>query len=409
MAARPLTLADVHRWQASEPARGLLLGGCTVGYLVLLAGPRVSALDWVLALGAVAAAAVGARWTLAVALAQPGLLAVAEVAGTATPVTIKVAASLAVFELAARRRGIQPLIGFAALAAVYLGKVALPGSATPLPTRLYEIAVVVAGPALLGGYLRSARDSARHARQRLLADQRRQLAEVRAAQATGRAAIARELHDLVAHHVASIVLRAGVVRHVGLAADPRVHEALEDIHATGTTAMADLRRLVVLLRDTAGTDARPAPPGLGELLGAELPAAVAAAVDRGRRLGLTVDSELDPAVGTLDPARGLAVLRLVQEGLANVARHAGPVARAELHVAVAADGAVRLELHNDLPESAATGEPGHGLAGMRERVELLGGRFEAGPVGGRWRLSARLPAVPDAAGATEPSGAAVAP
>lgn len=381
--------------------RGLLLGGCTVGYLALLAGARVSALDWALALGAVAAGAAGGRWPLAVALAQPTLLAVAEVVGTAAPVTIKVAASLAVFELAVRRRGAQPLIGFAVLAVVYLMKVVLPGSTTPLPTRLYEIAVVVAGPALLGGYLRSARDSARHAQQRLLADQRRRLAEVRVAQAASHAAIARELHDLVAHHVASIVLRVGVVRHVGLAADPRVHEALEDIHATGTTAMADLRRLVTVLRDSTSTDAPPGASRLAGLVGAELPAAVGAAVDRGRQLGLIVDSELDPAVATLDPVRGLVVLRLVQEGLANVARHAGPAAHAELRVAVVAGDAVCLDLHNDLPELAATGEPGHGLTGMRERVELLGGRFQAGPAGERWRLSAWLPAAPAASDATE--------
>jgi signal transduction histidine kinase len=231
--------------------------------------------------------------------------------------------------------------------------------------------------------IRASREIARQAEQRVAV-------EANAARAGERTAIARELHDLVAHHVASMVLRVGVARHVLRDADPRVGEVFDDLHASGTTALADLRRLVAVLRNPAmvagGSGYLPIEPGA-------LPDALAATVDRAAKTGLTVDASIDPAVAKLDAVRGLAVLRLTQEGLTNVAKHAGPSARARFCVRMV-DDAVHWEITDDGGRSAdppPRAEPGHGLAGMRERVELLGGTLTAGPEGTGWRLRTVLP------------------
>jgi signal transduction histidine kinase len=105
--------------------------------------------------------------------------------------------------------------------------------------------------------------------------------------------------------------------------------------------------------------------------------------------------QVAPAVAALDAVRGLAVLRLTQEGLTNVAKHAGPAAHARLSISVP-DGDVHWEVSDDggaRSASAADRPVGgrHGLTGMRERVEVLGGHLEAGPAGPGWRVRAVLP------------------
>jgi signal transduction histidine kinase len=210
------------------------------------------------------------------------------------------------------------------------------------------------------------------------------------------------LHDVVAHHVASMVLRIGVARHVLPDLDPRVGEVFDDVHGTGTAALADLRRLVEVLR---GPDGVRGDADLTAIEPAALPAALGAAVDRARRTGLRVEAEIDPAVGALDSVRGLAVLRLTQEALTNVAKHAGTSARAGLTVSVLR-GDVYWEVQDDgagVPAAVPSGG-GHGITGMRERVEVLGGSLEVGRSGDGWRVATVLPAL-DAAPAPAPDPA----
>ncbi|TBL37520.1 two-component sensor histidine kinase [Verrucosispora sp. SN26_14.1] len=256
------------------------------------------------------------------------------------------------------------------------------------------LVVDVGVPVLLGLVIRTTQELGRQAQQRAEEEQRRRESENRAARADERSAIARELHDVVAHHVASMVLRVGVARHVLTDLDPRVDEVFDDVHGTGSAALADLRRLVAVLRDPDGVRGDAA---LTAIEPSAVPAAIGAAVDRARQAGVTVEAEVDPAVASLDAVRGLAVLRLTQESLTNVAKHAGAAALARLSVTVV-DGAVHLEVTDNGRGAVPTAVPaggGHGITGMRERVEVLGGHLEAGPTGSGWRVRTVLPATPD--------------
>jgi signal transduction histidine kinase len=213
-------------------------------------------------------------------------------------------------------------------------------------------------------------------------EQRRRSAEVLAEERTR---IARELHDVIAHNVSVMVLQAGAARQV-LAQDPeRVREPLLTIEATGRQAVAEMRRLLGILRsdgDEAAGDHAPQ-PGLERL--DEL-------AEQTRRAGLPVALERTGRTRPLPAGVDLAAFRIVQEALTNALKHAGPAA-ARVHVHYG-EGAVELEVADDgRGPGARNGDgPGHGLIGMRERAALYGGRVDAGarPDGG-FLVRARLP------------------
>ncbi|MEU4716355.1 histidine kinase, partial [Micromonospora purpureochromogenes] len=350
-------------------ARMLLLDLSGVGYLVFgaHAGRSPTTTQWVLALVAFAVGLVCHRRPLVNLVAQAALLAVAIPLVDDTTIN-QVGASWALLELAMRAD--RPRIIW--LAAGLLAAVDLTDSIGDPFRRflsgVFGLTVEVGVPLLLGLVIRTTRELGRQAEERAAAEQRRRESESRAARADERSAIARELHDVVAHHVASMVLRVGVARHVLTELDPRVGEVFDDVHGTGTAALADLRRLVAVLRNPDGVRGDAA---LTAIEPAALPAALGAAVDRARQAGVTVEADIDPAVGSLDAVRGLAVLRLTQEALTNVAKHVGTSARARLAVSVV-DGAVHWEVRDDgrgrVPAAVPPGG-GHGITGMRERVE----------------------------------------
>lgn len=193
--------------------------------------------------------------------------------------------------------------------------------------------------------------------------------------------IAREVHDTVAHAIAIINVQAGVTAHVLDKRPERARETLLTIEQTSARALREMRAILGVLR---GDDDGPGPSlaALDELL------AVA------RRAGLDVTVSGSVPAGVLPEATDRAAYRIVQEAVTNVIRHAGPARVAvtldlgadELRVAVADDGGDLTAAQHGPPV-----EPGRGLAGMRERCELLGGSFEAGPDGDGFRVSARLP------------------
>jgi signal transduction histidine kinase len=197
--------------------------------------------------------------------------------------------------------------------------------------------------------------------------------------AAERARIARELHDIVAHHLSVVVLQAAGARASGRPADG----ALQKIERSGREALTEMRRLLAVLREPRDEPGRYPQPGVGQL------PALAESV---RAAGLTVDLVVDSDHGALPAAVDVSAYRIVQEALTNVLKHAGP-AHAEVAVGCA-DGAVTIEVTDDGAGIRASGAQtgGQGLTGMRERVAIFGGELRAGPrPGGGYAVRARLP------------------
>ncbi|WP_063632309.1 sensor histidine kinase [Nocardia brasiliensis] len=364
------------------PVRAVALVCSAVGYLLFLAAAP-SALDWLLALVAVSVAAGGVRWPFVSSLAVSGMLLLGFVLGDTGPVVAKVAAAIVLIELAARRSGPQPWLAAAALAAAYLlhpsGDLAANG---------YRAVVMAGAPLLVGALLRAARETAEHAHAQAVEIAQRRDAEIAAARALERTAIARELHDLIAHHVSSTVLRVGVALHAMPEAPAGVRDVLDSVHTSGKETLTDLRRLVSVLRDPALTEDPFIAP-------ADLPAALDAVVARARQSGIEVGIAVADEVVEVDAVLALTVLRLTQEGVANVIKHAGPGTAAQLTVDLTADDLCFVLCDKGSPrptgERVAAPGTGLGLIGLRERVELLGGEFTAAASAAGWRLSACLP------------------
>ncbi|MFG2050905.1 sensor histidine kinase [Micromonospora sp. NPDC048935] len=371
--------------------RMVLLDLSGLGFLLLVPhGHPTTTTQWILAVSAFAVALAAYRRPVVNLMIQTALLAVA--ISLVEDFTInQVGASWALLEVTMRAYHARTIwLSAALLVVVGLGD-SFGAPADQIAPGVVGLALEVGVPVLLGLVIRTNRELGRQAVERAVAEQRQHESESRAARADERAAIARELHDVVAHHVASMVLRVGVAQHVLTDLDPRVGEVFDDVHGTGTAALAELRRLVAVLRDPDGVRGDAA---LTAIEPSALPAAIGASIDRARQAGVTVEADLDPAIGSLDAVRGMAVLRLTQEALTNVAKHAGTSALAHLVVTVH-DDAVHWEVsdngHGGAPAGVPTGG-GHGITGMRERVEVLGGRLEAGPTPAGWRVRTVLPA-----------------
>lgn len=247
-------------------------------------------------------------------------------------------------------------------------------------------ALAVAGPAAAGRLV--AHQRAQNALLRELTGRlvhERDTAE-RAARAEERTRIARELHDVLGHEVTVIAVQADAAAAALARAPERAAAPIEAIRASAAEALAEMRRTVGVLRagdeDGGGEDLRPQ-PGLAD---------VPALVEQSRQAGTPVELGLCPPAGPVTASVQLAAYRLVQEALTNARRHAPG---APVTVRVAADGdAVVVEVIDAgaPPSSAGTTGSGFGLVGMRERVRLLGGRLDVGPVsGGGFALTARLP------------------
>jgi signal transduction histidine kinase len=239
-----------------------------------------------------------------------------------------------------------------------------------------------------GQFNRARRAYTRALEARAVEAERNQRALAGQAVAEERRRIARELHDVVAHHVSVMgVLATGARR--SLTRDPDAAAgALTSIERTGRTTLRELRRLLDVLR----TDDEPAGAPEAGLTPAPGLTAVCDLVDRVRRAGLPVDVHVDGEPYPVDAGIGLAVYRLVQEALTNAVKHAGP-ARAVVRLGFAPT-AVTVEVFDTGrgPAPGAARRPGHGLVGMRERVALYGGELATGPrPGGGFRVYARIP------------------
>jgi signal transduction histidine kinase len=227
--------------------------------------------------------------------------------------------------------------------------------------------------------------SERRAR-RALADQAEQteLERARLAVLEQRTLFARELHDVVAHHMSLMAIRAESAPHrLGALPEP-VRAEFGSLSESARQALTDMRRLLSVL--SSDQPAAHAPqPGLEDLPGL---------IGTARQAGMTVELSAPPALDQVPPSAGMCAYRIVQEALSNAGRHA---AGAPVAVSVGCNaGTVTLQVTNGPGVPAghrADGRrPGHGLTGMRERVQLLGGSLSAGPTpGGGFVVSAVLP------------------
>jgi signal transduction histidine kinase len=229
------------------------------------------------------------------------------------------------------------------------------------------------------GELRLAEQERRHSGERALLEERQR--------------IARELHDVVAHHMSVIAIQAEAAPYKTADAPPELVESFADIRASALAGLAELRRVLGVLR-TGGLQTAPQ-PGLAEL---------DALLDSARSGGLSITVTRGGAPVTLPEGVDLSAYRIVQEALSNAMRYA-PGSHVRLHLDYRPEG-LALEVRNDAPavpvlvpggDSAPGG--GHGIIGMRERAAMLGGRLDAGPTeDGGFRVRAVLPVSHDQPG-----------
>ncbi|WP_309234427.1 histidine kinase [Nocardia sp. XZ_19_385] len=346
---------------------------------------RVPVSYWLLAMTAAVLLVFGARWPLAVSVALSALavpLFLADAWGLSGLVPYLGAVALTDAVMRTHSRGKVALAASCWAAALLIGlwfdHMPFWRAATAVETVAY------AGlPLLLGLYLRAQRDLAEKFRLEARAAEARRAEAESHTRAAERSAMARELHDLVAHHMASIVLRVEVARHVLADPDPRVTSVLDDVHGAAADSLADIRRLLVALRD----------PDLGavalvesETLGRE----VAAAVERARAAGFVIDADLMSDPSGLDAVGRLTLLRIVQESLTNVMKHADR-ARPVAVTVTRGDGGITVRIGSG-GRDARPNPLGHGIIGIRERVDIAGGVLEVGPTADGWVVDAWLPA-----------------
>jgi signal transduction histidine kinase len=211
----------------------------------------------------------------------------------------------------------------------------------------------------------------------------------RIAVAAERARIAREMHDVIAHNVSVIVVQADGAAYAFDHDPARARQAVDAISRTGRQALAEMRRLLGVLRD-GDEDTEMAPqPSLAQI--SEL-------LTQARLAGLPVSLTIEGAPRPLDGGRELAAYRIVQEALTNTRKHGGLGADAAVLLHYAEDGLLVRVTDTGLAPAAGDGpghgDTGHGLTGMRERVQLYGGTLRAGPLpGGGYEVTATLPAL----------------
>ncbi|MFF2324907.1 MULTISPECIES: histidine kinase [unclassified Streptomyces] len=221
--------------------------------------------------------------------------------------------------------------------------------------------------------------------------EREQEQRVRLAAARERAEIARELHDVVAHSLAVMILQADGAECVLRKSPDMAQSALKTIAATGRDAIDDMHRIVRVLREGNPDSADSGPPR--RLVSLDEIQVVA---ERARTAGLTVDVSVEVGEGRLSPAEEMTAFRIVQECLTNVLRHAGAGAGVDIRLREEQDTLLISVIDDGAGTLVGSGVGGHsggnGLVGMRERVEFAGGSFEAGPrLGSGWHVRASIP------------------
>jgi signal transduction histidine kinase len=342
--------------------------------------PRATAA--VLLVGITASVAIRRRWPLAVGAAvllANGVLGLA--VGYGTSIAHAAAWMCALYAIAVWTDTRGFLVGLGVLLAANLLSSAGPGANlndTLIFTWVPALAMVLVRGAVRGRELRA---DALAARAELL--EREHALRAHEAVAEERARIARELHDLVAHNVSVMVVQAGAERHALGPEQASTREVLSSIEQAGRQALVEARRLLGMLRrkdDGSELEPQPSVEHIDVL------------VEQIERAGLPVTLAVEGERAPLPAGVDLCAYRIVQEGLTNALKHAGP-AHAEV-VLRYAPRALDVEVRDDGrgPARVNGDGAGHGLIGMRERVALYGGALETGPRdGGGFAIHAHLP------------------
>jgi signal transduction histidine kinase len=381
---------EIRRFGAGLPRTdvALALGLLGLKEAFVFTGTLMSGGATALSVASAAALTVPLAWRRQAPLAVAALVAGAIVvdglaAGWESAVISFDCSIIAAYSAGAHARQRHALAALAALLfANFVDALGAPGSrAGALALAIVVFSLV---PWLVGQALQ--RERSRTAQLRAFASQLEAEREQRARDAvtTERGRIARELHDVVAHAISVIAVQADAATKL-LRHDPdRARGPLETIQTTSRGALAEMRQLVGLLRDSKEQAPLGPQPGV-----TDLERLVGDTRRSGLRVTLAVTGEIRPLPATLD----LAAYRIVQEGLTNVRKHAGP-ARARVSVRYEQDS-LDVEVRDDGHAGFASGG-GHGLVGIRERVTLLGGKLESGPAhNGGFVLHARLPLTPE--------------
>lgn len=252
------------------------------------------------------------------------------------------------------------------------------GDSSALPVLAFAGAAAAVGVAV-----RNQRDALQAARARAQQAEHTREEEAVRRVTDERLRIARELHDVLAHHISVINVQAGVARHLMDSRPDQARDALTAVRDASKTVLTEMTTVVGLMRTDGDAPAEPA-PGLHRL---------PALVDSVRSAGLDLTWETTEEVSDLPPIADLAAYRAVQESLTNAVKYG--TGSAELVVRHDREEVV-VEVRNPIagtPEPGASG--GHGLIGMRERVEAVAGRLTAGPDGtGTWVVRAVIPRTP---------------
>jgi signal transduction histidine kinase len=394
-------LDSTMRWLRARPllADGLLAALVAAFSLVALAYARRDC-DGLCEPGGAGAVVLVAGQSLPLVWRRRYPLAVSLVTGLATAayglapypdlaMPIPIGGVIGMYSVAAWGSRAGALLAGGIAAAVVIVVMSLPRTDADLVDASFA-SLALAGAWLLGDRARVQRALAAELAERALRLERERAVEAQRAVASERARIARELHDVVAHHVSMMVVQAEA-GPVATERDPgRAAGAFEAIAATGRQALVEMRRLLGVLRGDGDQAPSLAPqPGLAD---------VRSLVEQVGRAGLRVELVVEGTEAPLPAGVDLSAYRIVQEALTNAVKHAGPgrarvlvrYGEHDLEVQVRDEGGAGPALAR--PEGWPPTRAGQGLVGMRERVNLFGGELRAGPgPGGGFTVDARLP------------------
>ncbi len=292
------------------------------------------------------------------------------------PLTLAIVLGIAIYSVGAHTEGVRAAIGAALVAGMVLLGTAADSTASAVDVlgNLTFFGAIFGGTWLAGRAMRR-----RRGRERELIVDREERA--RAAVVEERTRIARELHDVVAHAISVIVLQARGARHALTDEPEDARGAIDAIEHTASQALREMRRLLGVLREDGGDVALAPQPSLAHL---------EVLVQHVREAGMPVEVRIEGVPRELAPAVDLSAYRILQEALTNALKHAGP-AKARVAIRYGQDS-IQLDVEDTGKGADGGQDGGHGLAGIRERVELFGGDLESGPRGnGGFAVRATLP------------------